>query len=120
MAIAFMALPASKQIPARDDIVSTSMLMLSLHAPSSSNLRKTTLFSEWIEAGKRTLKQLKVSIDTVDLYIQCIYGQPLAIEPNLVLTEDMGSEDRQYLTKLFSFESKVQNTLATKIVVKVS
>jgi hypothetical protein len=76
---------------------------------SRSLFFKKALSDDWKEAGERIIKLPEDEGDTFELYLSCVFGQKLAVEPDPVPAGYGGLAERFSLAKLYVFSEKVQD-----------
>jgi hypothetical protein len=79
---------------------------------------RKALSGAWKEAEERVVKLPEDESNIVELYLQCVYGLPISVEPNPVPENHLGYSERLELAKLYVFAEKVQDVRAKNIALK--
>lgn len=85
---------------------------------ASSLFFKKALSGSWKESNERVVKLPKDKSDTFELYLNCIYGQEMSIEPDPIPIDHQGLEEQLELANLYVFAEKMQDVRTKNKVVK--
>ncbi|KAF1929112.1 uncharacterized protein M421DRAFT_48265, partial [Didymella exigua CBS 183.55] len=85
---------------------------------SRSLFFKKVLSGNWKEAEDRTIKLPGDDGDTLELYLCCVFGHRLPVEPDPTPAIDTGQEERLSLAKLYVFGENIQDVRVKNVCIK--
>ena len=85
---------------------------------SRSLFFKKALSRDWREGEERLVKLPEDKSDTFELYLQCVYGLDMSVEPDPIPEDYSGHSERLELAKLYVFAEEVQDVRAQDTALK--
>lgn len=88
------------------------------HLTSRSLFFKKALSGNWSEAQQRIIELPEDESDIFELYLQCVYGHEMSVEPAPVPKDYKGVEEQIEIAKLYVLAEKLQDVRAKNTALK--